>query len=98
MPEATISSCFIGVEVPIPIYPLFPIMKFVAVDEPTTNAGAVPIPFGFTERSPHADDDAIPTFPPELTYTFGELLVISWMSPASAFPIRKFDPELYAVP
>ena len=37
------------------------IIKFVAVEEPTTNDGPEPMLFGSMERSPHGEVDAIPT-------------------------------------
>src|SRR3989338_3601304 len=53
----------VGVEVPIPTTPVFVIMKFVCVEEPTTNEGPEPMLFGFTERSAHGEVEPMPRRP-----------------------------------
>jgi hypothetical protein len=53
-----------GVVVPIPTFPLFATMKFVAVDEPTTNFGApFTNSFPFTESNPHGEVVPMPIRP-----------------------------------
>src|SRR3989344_6639117 len=51
-----------GVVVPIPTFPPFVTMKFVAVEEPMTNDGPE-MPFGFTESSAHGEVVPNPRFP-----------------------------------
>ena len=51
-----------GVVVPAPIFPPLSIMKYVALDEPTANAGPL-MPLGFTERRPHGVEEATPRAP-----------------------------------
>lgn len=46
------ASCAEGEVLPIPTRPPLFIRKYVALDEPTANAGPV-IPFGFTESCAH---------------------------------------------
>ena len=50
---AKIDKSEYGVEVPIPTRPLLATMKFVAVEDPTTNWGVEPMALAFTERRPH---------------------------------------------
>jgi hypothetical protein len=51
-----------GDVVPTPTFPLLSTMKFVFVDEPTTNCGAVPfVTSEFTESRAHGVDVPIPT-------------------------------------
>src|SRR3989344_9039436 len=52
----------VGVEVEIPTTPVFVIIKFVCVDEPTTNEGPEPMLFGFTERRAQGEDVPTPRF------------------------------------
>ena len=47
----------------MPTSPPLVMTKFVAVEEPTTNAGPV-IPFGFIENCPHGEVVPMPTLPP----------------------------------
>ncbi len=54
--------------IPTPTFPLFAIMKLVAVLEPTTNCGApLESPFGLTDRSPQGEVEAIPKYPEEVS-------------------------------
>jgi len=57
---------FPGSAVPIPTLPPFVTTKFVAVEEPITNAGPL-IPFGLTESKPQGLVVPIPTFPAFVT-------------------------------
>ena len=48
----------------MPTYPVPLTKKCVADDEPMTNSGTpLPRAFGFTERSPHGVDEAMPILP-----------------------------------
>ena len=54
----------LGEEVPIPTYPAFVTMNFVAVDDPITNDGALPsVARGLIERRAHGVVLPIPTNP-----------------------------------
>ena len=56
---------FDGDVVPIPTFPDPSTIRRVAVEDPTTNSGTPePSALGFTERSPHGVEDAIPRYPP----------------------------------
>src|SRR3989344_6645941 len=59
-PPETTSFCVGGAE-PIPTLPPLVIIKFVAVEEPTTNDGLVPIPSGLIEKSAHGVELAMAT-------------------------------------
>src|SRR3989344_8364308 len=62
-----------GEVVPIPNKPPLVTIRFVAVEEPTTNEGPE-IPFGFTERSPQGEVVPIPILPPfNIVSAAGEL-------------------------
>ena len=53
-----------GVDVPIPTLPLFVTTKFVAVDDPIANAGAVPLDIvGLIDNCAHGVDEPIPRNP-----------------------------------
>jgi hypothetical protein len=47
----------------MPTYPAFVTMRFVPVEEPTTNSGAVPMAFALTERRPQGLVVPTPTNP-----------------------------------
>src|SRR3989344_4942651 len=72
----------------MPTFPPFVTIKLVALDEPTTKLGAPPArPFGFTERSPHGVEEAMPTLPSLLKNTFSEV------APASVKVFNAKFPE-----
>ncbi len=53
-----------GVDVPTPIFPAFVTTKFVAVDDPIANAGAVPFAdVGLIDSCAHGVDVPTPSFP-----------------------------------
>jgi hypothetical protein len=64
---ANTSRVLFGSAVPTPTPPQFVTTKFVAVDDPTANAGAEPLALvGFTDSCAHGVDVPRPTFPVKL--------------------------------
>ena len=51
-----------GEDVPMPTVPLVVTMSEVCVEEPMTKEGPE-MPFGFTDKRPHGDVDAMPMLP-----------------------------------
>ena len=60
---AKMENCANGEVVPTPTLPLLAMMKLVAVEEPTTNWGPVPMAFEFTLNWPQGVDEPIPRNP-----------------------------------
>ena len=83
--------------VPIPTNPLLATMKFVAVEEPMTNDGPVPITFGLMERKPHGEVVPSPRFPLAsiliLSLPLVEKLIM--LEPDDHMPVLRLPVKVY---